>query len=109
MLWRLDSLVKPCPCGRRATLDEAAFFRVVGPCRMAAGRPFRLPAGKAVTVYLFFPPQFRDELLKAFATAERVEVGVFLHVRHVLVALARCIAADQLSLARGLDRVAEIG
>jgi hypothetical protein len=68
---------------------------------MAAGLQAAIPlaAGQGGHGLSLLPLQFRDELLKALATAERVEVGVFLHVRHVLVTLARCIAADQLSLA----------
>src|ERR1700722_10153482 len=40
------------------------------------------------------PFQFRDELLDVFPLAQRSKVGVLLHVRHVLAALAHSIAEE---------------
>src|SRR5262245_56968795 len=66
-----DSVWRSCPFGKPA----------VGPRR---GSHRLLP----------LPLQLRDELLEILPLAQGIEIGVFLHERHVLVALAHSIPEE---------------
>src|SRR5262249_19119834 len=74
---------------------------------MPTGKPARSSArANAATAYLLLSFQFRDELLEVFPLAQRSKVGVLLHVRHVLAAVAHGIAEELHSRVAGPGRPA---
>src|SRR5262249_1433150 len=91
-----DTRTAPSPPARRPS-PGAGPGR--GGTRVAAVTPrasdfFRTKAAFHGLRLLPLPLQFRDELLEVFPLAQGIEVGVFLHVRHVLVALAHRLVEE---------------